>query len=90
LKYEGKEVWTALDEKTLRQIAAATPGGAYIPVETGTFDLGQIYTNLIYSAGKRELEATTVLEYDEKFQIFIALGLILIVGEVFVSERRKI
>jgi Ca-activated chloride channel family protein len=90
LKYNGMEVWTKLNEKTLRQIAAATPGGAYIPVETGTFDLGQIYGNLIYSANKRELDATTILEYDEKFQIFIALGLILIVGEAFVSERKKI
>jgi len=89
LKYNSREVWVSLDEKTLREIAAATPGGAYIPVETGTFDLGQIYSNLIYSAGKRELEETTILEYDEKFQIFIAFGLILIVGEVFVSERGK-
>ena len=36
LKYEGQEVWTKLDEQTLRQVAAATPSGAYIPVQTGT------------------------------------------------------
>jgi Ca-activated chloride channel family protein len=89
LKYQGQEVWTKLDEQTLRQIASATPNGAYIPVQTGTFDLGQIYANLVLSADKRELESTTVLQYDEKFQIFLALGLILIVGEVFISERKK-
>ncbi len=89
LKYQGQEVWTKLDEQTLRQIAAATPGGAYIPVETGTFDLGQIYNDLVFSAQRRELESTTVLEYDEKFQVFLALALILIVTEGFVSERKR-
>ncbi len=88
LKYNGQEVWTKLDDKTLRKIATAT-GGAYIPVETGTFDLGQIYLDLIRSAGKRELESATIMEYDEKFQIFLALGLLCIIGEVFVSERVK-
>jgi len=90
LKYQGQEVWTKLDERTLRQVAAATPAGAYVPVETGTFDLGQIYNDLVYSAQRRDLESTTVLEYDEKFQIFLALALILIVTEECVSERKKI
>ncbi|MHC5090705.1 MAG: vWA domain-containing protein [Planctomycetota bacterium] len=90
LKYQGQEVWTKLDEQTLRQVAAATPAGAYIPVETGTFDLGQIYNDLVYSAQRRDLESTTVLEYDEKFQIFLALALILIVTEECVSERKRL
>ena len=90
LKYQGQEVWTKLDEQTLRQVAAATPAGAYIPVQTGTFDLGQIYNDLVFSAQRRDLESTTVLEYDEKFQIFLALALILIVTEECVSERKRI
>lgn len=90
LKYQGQEVWTKLDEQTLRKIAAATPGGAYIPVQTGTFDLGQIYRDLVASAQRRELESTTILQYDEEFQIFLALALILLVAEEFISERKKI
>ncbi|MCD6175556.1 MAG: VWA domain-containing protein [Planctomycetes bacterium] len=89
LKYQGQEVWTKLDEQTLRQVSAATPGGAYIPVKTGTFDLGQIYNDLVFSAQRRDLESTTVLEYEEKFQIFLALALILIVTEEFISERKR-
>jgi Ca-activated chloride channel homolog len=89
LKYDGQEVWTKLDEETLRNVAVATPEGAYIPVRTGTFDLGQIYADLVLSAQKRRLETTTVLEYDEKFQVFLALGLACIISEVFVSERKK-
>jgi Ca-activated chloride channel family protein len=89
LKYDGQEVWTRLDEETLRKVAAATPEGAYIPVQTGTFDLGQIYSELVLSAQKRQLESTTIMEYDEKFQIFLALGLVCIVSEVFIRERKK-
>ena len=55
-----------------------------------TLDLGQIYENLIASAEKRELESTTMLKYDEKFQIFVALGLVLLICEAFINERRKI
>jgi Ca-activated chloride channel family protein len=90
LKYEGKEVWTKLDEKTLREVAAATPGGAYIPVQTGAFDLGGLYEDLVARAEKRELEEAAIIEYDEKFQIFLALALVLIVSEGWISERKKI
>lgn len=89
LKYEGKEVWTRLDEKTLREAAAATPGGAYIPVQTGAFDLGGLYEDLVRKAEKRELEEAAIIEYDEKFQIFLALALVLIVWEGWIRERNK-
>jgi Ca-activated chloride channel family protein len=89
LKYKGQEVWSKLDSDTLRQVAYATNGG-YLSVTPGTMmDLGQIYENQIASAEKRELESTTMMKYDEKFQIFIALAIGLLVGEVLLSERRK-
>jgi len=90
LKYKGQEVWSRVDGDLLRQIVYATKGGKYLSVEPGTtLDLGQIYETLIASAEKRRLESTTMLKYDEKFQIFVALGLILIICEAFISERRK-
>ncbi|MBN1125083.1 MAG: VWA domain-containing protein [Sedimentisphaerales bacterium] len=89
LTYEGREVWTKLDGKTLRDIATATPGGRYIPVETGTFDLGQIYEDLVTSAQKRELESMTAMQYDERFQVFLFLGIVILLWEALVSERRK-
>ena len=59
-------------------------------VEPGqTFDLGKIYTQLIDSSQKRELESVTMTKYDEKFQIFLALGIILIIWEALISERKK-
>jgi len=89
LKYKGEEVWSKLDAKTLREMAFATPGGKYVPVETGTCDLGRIYEELIASAEKKELESTTMVQYDEKFQIFLAIGLLLVAGEVVVGERKR-
>lgn len=89
LKYKGQEVWSKLDSDTLRQVAYATNGG-YLSVTPGTMmDLGQIYENQIASAEKRELESMTMMKYDEKFQIFIALAIGLLVGEVLIRERRR-
>jgi Ca-activated chloride channel family protein len=89
LKYQGQEVWSKLDSDTLREIAYAT-NGACLSVSPGMdMDLGKIYESQIASAEKRELESMTMMKYDEKFQIFIALAIVLLVGEVLISERRK-
>jgi Ca-activated chloride channel family protein len=91
LRYNGQEVWSKLDSNTLRKIVFATKGGKYLQVEPKTtLDLGEIYEDIIASAQKRELESATMIEYDEKFQIFLALGIILIGWEAIASERRKI
>ncbi len=90
LKYEGQEVWSKLDADTLRKVVYATNGGKYLSVEPGTtLDLGQIYEGLIASAQKRELESMTMMRYDEKFQVFLALGLLLIVLEYMTSESKR-
>jgi Ca-activated chloride channel family protein len=91
LKYKGEEVWSKVDSDTLRKVVYATDGGKYLSVKPGTtLDLGQIYEKLIASAEKRELESVTMMQYDEKFQIFVALGIVLIIWETLISERRKI
>ena len=90
LKYNGQEVWTKLNESVLQQVAAAAPGGVYIPVRTGTFDFGQIYESLIASAEKRDLDKSMIFEYDEKFQIFLAFALVLLVCEDWIRESKKL
>jgi len=90
LKYQGQEVWSKLDADTLRKIAYATPGGKYIAVEPGTtLNLDDIYEELVASAQKRELESATMIAYDERFQIFLVAGIVLLVCEVLISERKK-
>jgi Ca-activated chloride channel family protein len=90
LKYNGQEVWSKLNSDLLREAANAT-GGKYLAFTPGkTFNPGQIYQSFSADAQKRELESMTMTRYDEKFQIFLVMGIILLAGEVFISERKKI
>ena len=89
MTYRGEEVWSRLDANTLRKMANATPGGKYLNVATGAIDLGDVYLKLVASEEKRELEAKTMTLYEEKFQIFLALALSLLVAETIVGERRR-
>ena len=88
LKYQGREVWTRLDGDTLRRMAKVTPGGKYLPVATGTIDLGEVYLQLIASAKKKELEEETIEKYEEKFQVFLVIAFLLLSLEMVISERR--
>ena len=88
LEYEGEIVRSRLDSETLRQVAANSAGGAYLAVRTGTFNLDSIYADLVASAQKRELESAEVIEYDEKFQVFVAFGILLIVCEMLIKEKK--
>lgn len=89
LMYNGEEVWSKLAGDKLREVVFAT-GGRFLPVRPGeTFNLDQIYADFIATAKKRELESQTMMKYDEKFQIFLALGIALIICEALISERKK-
>ncbi len=87
LKYQGQEVWTKLDADTLRAMAKATPGGRYLPVATGTISLGEVYQEFIASADKKELESRSTEQFEEKFQLFLAAALCLLVLDLLVRER---
>jgi Ca-activated chloride channel family protein len=89
LTYNGQEVWSRLDAATLRRMANATPGGKYLNVATGAIDLGDVYLKLIASEEKREIETKTMQLYEEKFQISLAMALLMLVAETFVGERRR-
>jgi len=78
LTYNGEEVWTKLDADALREMAAATPGGKYLNVGTGAFDLGEIYLRLIASADKKDLHGDTIMKYQELFQFFILISFIIL------------
>ncbi len=90
LKYEGEIVKVKLNGESLREIVYATPGGRYFNVGTGTIeDFGKEYLKISQSSGKKDVETVSRLVYDQKFQIFLAIGLILLIIEVFVSERNS-
>ena len=66
-----------------------TQGGKYLNVATGTIDLGDVYTKLIAEAEQKDLESKTITRYEEKFQIFLGLALLLVCAEAATSERKR-
>ena len=89
LRHGGQEVWSRLDADTLRKMVEATPGGKYLNVATGSFDLGAIYRDLLADEEKRTLESLKINRYEEKYQIFLGAAILLLLVEMMLSERRK-
>jgi Ca-activated chloride channel family protein len=83
----GEVIVTRLDEAVLREISLAT-GGKYYHATAGEMELDRIFDE-IARMEKKELEGTLVTRFDDRFQWPLLLGLILIVGEFFISERKK-
>ena len=88
LKYKGQEVWSRLDADTLRRMTAATPGGRYLNVGAGAVDFGDVYRQMIAGAERREVESATIERYEEKFQIFLLLGFLLLCVEAAAGPGR--
>lgn len=85
--FEGQDVWTRLDAETLRKIAGATEGGQYLNVSTGTFDLAEIYGSLISDSASSTYEEDSVTIYEEKFQFFLFIAILLITTSLFQPFR---
>jgi len=89
LKYKGREVWSKLDAGVLRRMAMATPGGLYLPVATGTINLGQVYRQIMARSAKKELASHTHRQYEEKFQIFLGAALFCLLLEILIAGRGR-
>jgi len=83
----GEVIVTKLDEATLQKIALET-GGKYYHATAGELELDRIFDE-ISKLEKKELEGTLVTRYDDRFQWPLLLAIMLVVGEFFLSERRK-
>lgn len=71
MKHGNTEVWTRLHSETLRQMAAAVPGGTYFEVANGPFDLRQIYRQVMEHAERTSVEKQVMESYEEKFPLFL-------------------
>ncbi|MCB9846309.1 MAG: VWA domain-containing protein [Phycisphaeraceae bacterium] len=85
---DGQDVRSRLDRSALEPIARATPGGVYLHVGTQNLDLERMYRDLIASAEGTTLDAERVTEYEEKFQIFLAIALALFAWEGLIRDGR--
>jgi Ca-activated chloride channel family protein len=85
----GNLVLSRLDEKVLQKIALET-GGAYVRSVTGDLDLDTIYHGAIKKdIEQKELSASRMKRWEERFQWFAALGLLLLAAEFFIRETRR-
>ena len=86
---EGSVVTTRLDEVTLQRVADRT-GGAYYHAVAGS---GAAFDRLVdeLTGGEGEtIESREVTLYEEQYQIFLGLALLLLVAEALVPERRRV
>jgi Ca-activated chloride channel homolog len=88
MTYQGEEIWTKLDADTLRKMVNATPGGRYLNVATGAIDLGDVYLRLVATAGKTDLGSSIYERYEEKYQIFLGFGFLLLCAGTALRERK--
>lgn len=84
----GEVIVTKLDEAALQQISF-TSGGKYYHATAGEIELDRIFEE-ISKMEKKDLEGTLVTRFDDRFQWPLLFAIFLIIGEFFISEKKKI
>ena len=88
MKADGAEHWSKVDEKLLKEIAMTTKA-AYIPAGTRAYDLGQIYEDHLEGLTRGEFQVEKRKRFREQFQVFVCLGVLLLLVEMAVASYRR-
>ena len=83
----GQTVMSALNDDMCKQIAAAG-GGAYIHVENNS-NAQDLLDQELDKLSKKETQTTIYSDYDEQFQAFAILALLLLIAEVCILESKN-
>ena len=84
----GQTVMSKLDEMLLQKIALET-GGKYFRATGSDIELDRIFED-ISGMEKKELKSTTYVKYENRYQYFAFLALLLLLLELLLSERKGI
>ena len=84
---QGQTVMTAVNEDMCKRVAAAG-SGTYIHVDN-TGDAEKTLDSEIAKMQKGELNSVVYSEYDEQFQAFAILALLLLIAEIIVLDRKN-
>ena len=84
---QGNVVITRLDEVTLEKISAAG-NGIYLRASTANVGLEDLLDE-INKMQKTEMESQVFAEYEDQFPYFFMAGLILLLLEFFIMERKN-
>lgn len=85
---EGSVVVTKLDQLTLEKIAVLTDGQFY-RVSSGAIELEKIYDE-ISAMEKTVRDTRLVMHYEDQYQYFVGIALLLILIDTFLTDRRKL
>ena len=83
----GQVVTSTLNESTLDEIARIT-GGIYIRVENQVNAIAPLLRE-IDQMEKRELKSHVFSQYEDRYQVFLVIGLMLFLAEFLVPTRTK-
>jgi Ca-activated chloride channel family protein len=83
----GESVMSRLDDRTLEAIAAITDG-AYYPSTPGQVELDAVMKD-IDRMEKTSFGSRDFSDYEERFQYFLLPGLLAIMLQAFLSERKR-
>jgi Ca-activated chloride channel family protein len=84
---EGQIVVSRLDERSLAEVASDT-GGRYFRATTSENELDQIYDEVSHME-KKQLESRLFQNLDDQFQYPLALAIVCLIAEAWITERRR-
>jgi len=87
LRHDGQEVWSKMEEATLREIARITEG-AYVAAGTRMFDLGQIYADSIGRMLGSADQAEQRQKLRHQYQLFLAAAVLCLLLYMIAPEYR--
>lgn len=85
---EGNFVKSRLDEKILEKIAFSS-SGSYVRASGAGFGLDALYEEKIAVMEKREFEGKMRKRHEERFQLVLAVVLLVLAVEPFISTRKS-
>jgi len=84
---DGNFVTSRMDPELLQRIAQKT-GGKFYHAEPGHFELLDVLKE-INGMEKRDLDADRFTRFEDRYQIPLALGIVLLALEMLISDRRR-
>ena len=83
VQHDGQEIWSKMDESLLEEIATTT-AGAYVPAQTLSYDLGEIYDAQLAKLTEGELRTEQRKRFREQYQWFAGCGLLLLLLDMMI------
>ena len=83
---QGAVIMSKLDESTLREISLRT-GGKYYRATPKEFEIENIYDDIL-KMDKKDLQSRLASQYEDRFQYFVFIVLLLAAAEFFITETK--